>query len=233
MGYFISLIAEYALHRWFLHATPERHKFLQDMGLYLKPQDDATRDHLMHHRELSAVGGAKNYVKRYSDKITDPDVQRDLVPQLLKMGFVDEVAQKNYVQDTKHATTLAKRVNVVGHFIMLPIGFIAGWVVGGGTPFLSAIAGSVFATSFMHYVAFNHPQLHLTREQILAESNAFERWYFDSEFFRSVSRFHYMHHVRSNTNFHIMPGGFDWLFRSKKSPSVIDLLEMMEADLMF
>jgi hypothetical protein len=232
-GYVISLVGEYALHRWFLHATPQRQKIMEDAGLYLRPEDNVPRDHLMHHRELSAVKNAENYIKRGANDLADLEIQKMLIPEMEKVGIIHPAAQKSYVEDTQHGTNLSKRVKVVGHMIFMPLGLLAGYIVGGDMPILSAVAGAVFANSFMYFVGFHHPRLHQTRGEILDSSSMLGKIYFDSAFFRSVSRFHYMHHVRSNTNFHIMPGGFDRIMKTEKKPDLVDILSMLEADLMF
>ncbi len=234
-GYYFSAFAEYALHRWVAHATPDAQKAIESSGIYLKPQDNLTKPHLAHHLVNSAnkKGDPKNYALKGVDGKLEPEAREEMLRQLERLGIVDPEAQRSFIELSSNGTKLAPRVNKVGYALFGSIGFALGWLTGGENSALSALATSVFATSFIAVNEYNHTNLHRTREDIMSNGKPFEKWFINTALFRAVSRFHYLHHVRANANFSVMPSGIDLLLGTARDPDIIDILNLMEAGFNF
>ncbi len=234
-GYYFSAFAEYALHRWVAHASPQSQIEIENSGIYLKPEDNLTRPHLAHHliNSPSKNNDPRNYALKGADGALDPEAREEILQQLERMGIVDPEAQRTFLELSSNGTKLAPRVNKAGYLLFGVSGFALGWLTGGAHWGPSAIAISIFATSFIHINEYNHTNLHRTRADIMKSGNRFEKWFINTSLFRAVSRFHYLHHVRANTNFSVMPSGIDLLLGTARDPDVLDILNLMEAGFSF
>lgn len=234
-GYYFSAFAEYALHRWVAHASPKTQAAINNSGIYLKPQDNLTSPHLAHHlvNSPNKKNEIKNYALKDDELILEPEIREAIIQQLEKIGIIDTEAQRTFLELSSNGTKLAPRVNKAGYIIFGGLGFALGWLTGGENWGLGAVATSIFATSFIQINEYNHSNLHRTKEDLNLNGSSFEKWLINTSLFRSVARFHYLHHVRASSNFNVMPSGIDLLLGTAKDPDVIDILNLMEAGFNF
>ena len=86
----------------------------------------------------------------------------------------------------------------------------------------------------MPHVNVMHSKMHVKRSTVEAETAAlrqgvadgtetrltlfkqqFKSWFLNSFYFRTISRVHFMHHVKQNTNYGILPGNVDATMNSE------------------
>lgn len=232
-GGFMLGLGDYVAHRFILHASPGFRKLIEAHPA-LRRLLAVAKQHFMHHAEMFPGIKPENYALKYSRDFDDPAIQNELIP-ILNRANMTEDEQRSYIIDSNHGILATRWVHVGGvlglGLLTGAMGTALGWQHDVGT-ILGPIAG-VVASLYTPYVNANHLPLHSFTTPYFTSQNALYKAYLNTAFYRATARRHYVHHVRSNTNFAVMPFGFDRMMGTYQTISLKDLVDLYDADLIF
>lgn len=232
-GYVVSAQTEWAWHRYMLHMTGSELKaFRNALGDKAKRLLAPFRSHTGNHHAIFTGDPAKYSIETN----TEWNSASFLEDGTRTLPRRDALAVKHGDSETEHHANeygmtmdkLEVRNTAIGTMGLAAImSHIFGFGVEGYVTTMAIAPLTGPATKFLHYY------LHLPREVIEKNSNAFARWLTGTPYFRFISRQHYIHHVDTGTNHSLFLPGPDWFFGNLRKPEIEDLLRMEEMGILY
>lgn len=230
IGYSVSLAAEYWIHRWVMHSGKSKDKLPWYINLNEATSTsmlDLARLHFGHHQELTP----NDYKRREgSHDLNSPYVKEELTPKLVDNGMTPERVE-SFVVETRHATIMEKRGWKTATFGMAIPSAVTSYFVT-GDPIVAPMTAALMAYAFIVHVNYVHPMMHPVEGQASIKDK-FDKWFSETDYFRYIARYHFMHHSKPNTNFNVLPLGYDSLMSSESYLHLARLVKMMEQDLIY
>jgi hypothetical protein len=221
MGYAISTLAEYSMHRWAGHEAGRQIKpLLRKLGCIgqkVLNHLEATyvRHFVIHHVKTSN----RYYTTQFSSD--PPGDQLTIDAELDALGDVGR-----HIKKSDYGMTLTHTGVMTGLLATLPIHMTLILVL--GLEPVSAVA--LMAPSLLHVWASKilHPYLHKRRDEVMKTSSPFVCFLLRTRYAEWISRSHWIHHKGGGGNFNLIPGA-DLVFGDFRKPN-LDLVFRMQAD---
>jgi hypothetical protein len=215
MGYTISSLVEYTVHRYSLHASShmqeifKKTKWLGGDG-FLKANLFHSGIHHASYRE---------YTTPFSGRLN-----KEQMDKMLKARGLYEEAQ-----DNKYGTSMGKDDVTKSMILAMGIAAITTWVIGFDAVTIStAMPISNLTIASTKYL---HGYLHLKKADALAQASVAERWIINTRFFAKLARRHYVHHEYADVNYNLFLPGIDWLTGKLREPNIYDIIRMIDLDI--
>ncbi|HLQ92282.1 MAG TPA: hypothetical protein VK148_19865 [Xanthobacteraceae bacterium] len=221
MGYAISTLVEYSMHRWAGHGLGGRFRLLMKksgwVGHGASNYLEATYlgHFIVHHVKTSN----KYYTAQFS---SNPSGHRSTIDaELDALGTIGR-----QIKRTDYGMTLTPTGVVAGLLVTLPIHVTLILIL--CLEPISAVA--LMAPSLLHVCAskYLHPYLHKRRDELMNGAGPVVRFLLGTRYAEWISRLHWIHHKGGGGNYNLIPGA-DFLFGDYRKPN-LDLVFRMRAD---
>ena len=221
MGYAISTLAEYGMHRWAGHEAGRQIKpLLESLGCIGKKVSNVLEATFVRHFVIHHVKTSNRY---YTAQFAHgpPGDKSTIDAELNALGEVGRrIKKSNYGMTLTHTGVMA------GLLATLPIHMTLILIL--CLEPVSAVA--LMAPSLLHVAASKilHPYLHKRRDEIMTTSSPFVCLLLRTRYAEWISRSHWIHHKGGGGNFNLVPGA-DLLFGDFRKPN-LDLVFRMRSD---
>jgi hypothetical protein len=221
MGYAISTLVEYSMHRWAGHEAGGQIKpLLRNLGCIGQKVSnilEATyvRHFVIHHVRTSN----RHYTTQFSP--VSPGDKSTIDAELDALG---ELGRR--IKKSDYGMTLTHTGVMTGLLATLPIHMTVIFIL--GLEPVSAVA--LMAPSLLHVGVSKilHPYLHKRRDEAMKTSSPLVRFLLRTRYAEWISRAHWIHHKGGGGNFNLVPGA-DLAFGDFRKPN-LDLVFRMRAD---
>jgi hypothetical protein len=221
MGYVVSTLAEYGMHRCLGHEAGRQIKpllrNLGHMGQKASSYLDAiyVGHFVIHHVRTSN----RHYTAQFASAA--PNDQSTIDAELDALGKVGR-----HIRKSDYGMTLTDTAVMAGLLVTVPIHVTLIYIFDLG----SVPAVALMAPSLLHVGASKilHPCLHKRRDEIIETSGPLVSALLGTRYAEWISRSHWIHHKGGGGNFNLVPGA-DLIFGDIRKPN-LDLVFRMRAD---
>lgn len=222
---------EWFTHRFILHMRPEGVRFMKKMNAV---GDFVLRNFRFHTGNHHGMFPEKKYTTTINEEWNSGVPIGD--GKLRKIQARDRAAEKvgddpKYLHENQYGMSMNQREITSTSLMGMGLGAIASHIFGFGAEGTAAAIAIAPASSFM--TPTFHSFLHMIEKVRLEDASPVQRALMQTQYWRDISRRHYMHHVDTKSNYSLFLPGPDYWFRHIREPDIGDLLRMEEKGVLY